>query len=192
MSTTLAKHCVHCMSRMDARANFCGECGAPQEVQQKQQGFAQSFQHAQTFHAPQQQAAPVHAGIQHVVQQKAVTAPSFAQVQKNRAKRPVPKELQEELGKLLCLLARERLFLYMHCVIFLVLNATGIFLSTRAYHGYIGDEITKTIIAMTPLMFINTIALACLSPIKGTKREIARLKEKLSYVRFQIEYHNVF
>jgi hypothetical protein len=46
--------------------------------------------------------------------------------------------------------------------------------------------------AFTPLFFINSIALACLSPIKGTKREIARLKEKLTYVKFQVEYQNLF
>lgn len=146
------------------------------------------------FHAPQHaqaRTAPVHAGVHNQHGRSTTAAPAFAKVQP-KTKRPIPKELQEELTQLLCLVARERLFLYMHCLIFLSMNLFGFWLSMRAYNGYIGDEITKGIIALTPLMFINTVALACLAPIKGTKREIARLKEKLSYVRFQIEYHNLF
>jgi hypothetical protein len=104
----------------------------------------------------------------------------------------VPNELREEINKLICLLAREKVFLIMHWCIFLTLNFTGLFLAFTAYNGYIGDELTKTVMALTPMMFINTIALACLSPIKGTKREIARLKERLTYVRFQAEYSNLF
>lgn len=100
--------------------------------------------------------------------------------------------MKDEINNLVCLLLRERLFLFIHWGIFLSMNLLGLYLSLTAYNGYNGDELTKSVIAMTPLMFINTIALACLAPIKGTKREIARLRERLSYVRFQVEYHNMF
>ncbi len=114
-------------------------------------------------------------------------APSFA-----KPKTDVPQELKEELAKLIVLLARERIFLYMHCGIFLTANLFGFYVAMRCYNGYIGDEMTKLIMSLTPLLFINAIALLCLAPIKGTKREIARLKEQLTYVKFQIEYRNVF
>lgn len=114
-------------------------------------------------------------------------APSFV-----KPKTDVPKELKEELAKLIVLLARERMFLYMHCGIFLCANLFGFYVAMRCYNGFIGDEMSKLMMAMTPLLFINAVALAGLSPIKGTKREIARLKEKLTYVKFQIEYRNVF
>jgi hypothetical protein len=113
--------------------------------------------------------------------------PTFA-----KPKTDVPQELKDELAKLIVLLARERIFLYMHCGIFLTANLFGFYVAMRCYNGFIGDEMSKLIMAMTPLLFINAIALACLAPIKGTKREIARLKEQLTYVKFQIEYRNVF
>jgi len=119
-------------------------------------------------------------------------APSFASLSQKAEPKEIPHELKDEISRLVCTLARERFFLIMHWCIFLALNITGLTFSLIAYNGYIGDELTKTVIALTPLMFINTIALACLSPIKGTKREIARLKERLSYVRFQVEYSNLF
>ena len=45
--------------------------------------------------------------------------------------------------------------------------------------------------AGTPLMFINIPVLMSLVPINGTRKEIAKLKEKLSYVRFQIEFNHL-
>ncbi len=67
------------------------------------------------------------------------------------------------------------------------MNTLGLFLAFTAYNQYIGDELTKTVMGFTPIFFINTIALACLAPIKGTKREIERLREKLKYLKFQVE-----
>ena len=108
------------------------------------------------------------------------------------ARLDVPKELQDELGKLIVLLARERVFLYLHCSVFLSLNLFGFWSALKAYHDFVCDDLTKFIMALTPLMFINSLALFFLSPIKGTKREIARLKERVSYVRFQMDYNSFF
>jgi hypothetical protein len=99
--------------------------------------------------------------------------------------------LRAELTKHVVLLARERLFLYLHCINFLIINAFGFWLSLKAYNEYNADELTKTIIALTPLMFINSIGLVCLAPIRGTKIEIARLKEKVKYIKVQIEFRNI-
>jgi hypothetical protein len=119
---------------------------------------------------------------------EAHAAPAFAHVKEHQ----IPKELQQELGMLMLILARERLFLYMHCIVFLAINIFGFWFSLKAYNGYNCDEITKGVIALTPLLFINSIALACIVPIKGTRREIARLKERITYTRYRIEYHGIF
>jgi len=116
-------------------------------------------------------------------------APKFAAVAPQITH--VDPALRSELAKNIMLLARERMFLYMHCLFFLCINAFGFWLSLKAYNEYNADELTKTIIALTPLMFINTLGLLCLAPIKGTKNEIARLKEKIKYIRVQIEFRNI-
>lgn len=116
-------------------------------------------------------------------------APRFAKVAPKITH--VDPALRAELAKNILLLARERMFLYMHCLFFLVINLFGFWLSLKAYNEYNADELTKTVIALTPLMFINTLGLVCLSPIKGTKLEISRLKEKIKYIRVQIEYRNI-
>ncbi len=183
--------CVHCSTALEITARFCGECGAPGKSRhaaaQDNRNFAQSFA-AHRSPGPMLQSAEHSNGVKTQVLQRAPQkAPSFA-----KPKTDVPQELKEELAKLIVLLARERIFLYMHCGIFLSANLFGFYIAMRAYNGYIGDEMTKLLMSLTPLLFINAIALACLAPIKGTKREIARLKEKLTYVKFQIEYRNVF
>lgn len=186
-------HCVHCNYPIDASGRFCGECGAPtnrSKAQPSHGSFAASFQKTATV-------VPPH--IPHAAAPQAPSAarptapvtppPNFAKVGNRRKITP---ELQAELTTLVCTLARERMFLFFHCFVFLAVNSLGLFLAFTAYNGYIGDEITKTIMAMTPMMFINTIALAGLSPIKGTNREIARIKEKLKLVRSRIEYSNLY
>lgn len=45
--------------------------------------------------------------------------------------------------------------------------------------------------ALFPLLFVNGVALGSLVPIKGTKKEIARLKERMTYLHYQIEYVNL-
>lgn len=116
--------------------------------------------------------------------------PSFAYRSSSKTGE-IPQHLREELNRTVLLLVRERLFLYMHCLIFLTLHVFGLVLTVKAYTEYVGDELTKTAIAITPLLFINSVGLVCLAPIKGTKKEIARLKERLNYLRFQIEYSNI-
>jgi hypothetical protein len=218
---TSTDRCVHCFHPLDHFGRFCGECGAPSSKSRKPEvpatpaalaaaiapskyetSFIASFQQTPTVmhqhEAPTAQAlvppAPLHKGEDFSSRPARVEpqrTPSFAQVS-SKISTEVPNELREEINNLVCLLLRERMFLFIHWGIFLSMNLLGLFLSITAYNGYNGDELTKSVIAMTPLMFINTIALACLAPIKGTKREIARLRERLSYVRFQVEYHNMF
>jgi hypothetical protein len=170
------KNCVHCASPVPVFARYCGECGAPGH-----------HSHGQGFQFPHAEAQPFK--VVDTQPQGPVRAPSFAAVSDKI--RQINPAVRQELGMMIVLLARERLFLYMHCLIFLTINFFGFWLSIKAHNEYNADELTKTVIALTPLMFINTMGLVCLAPIKGTKQEISRLKERIAYLKAQIEYQNV-
>ncbi|MBX9693417.1 MAG: hypothetical protein K2Z81_13600 [Cyanobacteria bacterium] len=117
-------------------------------------------------------------------------APTFASVASSR-RGAVSPQLIREMQSLHALLLREQLFLIMHWSIFLITNLIGFAFALKCYHGLNGDEVSKIVMALTPLTFINAVGLACLAPIKGTRREIARVKEKMQYVRFQMEVNHV-
>lgn len=159
--------CVHCSCEMELGARFCGDCGVGVTVA--------------TMAKPGASPSPQPNAVNKAV-------PQFAHLSGGKKKRRINPELSAELGGLLTLLLRERIFLVIHCIIFLLVNLFGFSLSIECYTGYIGDEATKIVMAMTPLMFINTIGLACMSPIRGTKKEIARIKEKIQYVRFRMDF----
>jgi hypothetical protein len=110
--------------------------------------------------------------------------------------RPVPAadaaNVPEEIARCQLLLWRERVLLIIHWLIYLSLNLGGIALAVQCYSGFIGDVLTKLWMAGTPLMFINTSALLCFLPIKGTRREIFRLKNRLAYLRFKQEYNHLW
>lgn len=164
--------CVHCSCEMEVGARFCGDCGIGVAVSTMTKPGASS--------PPSPQPSPLSDANK--------TVPQFAHLSGGKKKRRINPELSAELGGLLTLLLRERIFLVIHCIIFLLVNLFGFSLSIECYTGYIGDEATKIVMAMTPLMFINTIGLACMSPIRGTKKEIARIKEKIQYVRFRMDF----
>jgi hypothetical protein len=114
-------------------------------------------------------------------------APKFAHINHSE----IPKELLQELGDLLVVLIRERLFLYFHCTAFVVLTVAGIWLSFKVYNGFIGDEVTRVILSLTPMLFVNCISFGIIAPIMGTKREIQKLKYRLLLVRHRIEYRAI-
>jgi hypothetical protein len=185
---------------MEHSGRFCGECGAPQSKQRPQaqpqaqssDSFISSFQRTGTVHHPSspqttfdpQSPARPQAPAAHL------QTPGFARPEGTH--KEIPAEIRSEIGAVLVGLAREKVFLVIHWCVFLGMNCLGLFLAFTAYNQYIGDELTKTVMGFTPIFFINTIALACLAPIKGTKREIERLREKLKYLKFQVEYHSLF
>ncbi len=117
-------------------------------------------------------------------------APSFAPLSAKHFAAPDPK-LQTEAGKIMLLLARERLFLYMHWAIALTVQGIGCWIAYQCYTGYIGDDLTRLMMASTPFLYINSTGLICIVPIRGCRKEIARLKEKLNLIRFQIEYNHL-
>ncbi len=125
-----------------------------------------------------------------VTEQLPLSVPNFAPVSQRHGKAP-SEELRAEAGKLMVLLARERIFLYMHWLIFLGINLIGFWIAHKCYTEYLGDDLTRIMMSSTPILYINSTALICIVPIRGTRKEIARLKEKLNYVKFQIEYEHL-
>lgn len=115
--------------------------------------------------------------------------PSFARAQ--RLNRVIPQEMRDEMSTLLATLVRERFFLIFHYLIFLVTNLFGLWMAIKCYVEFNGDELSKLLIATTPLMFINLVALCSLVPIKGTKREIARVKERMTYLKLAMEFDQI-
>jgi hypothetical protein len=114
-------------------------------------------------------------------------APSFAEVHIHQVNE-APKELRDELDKLFAFLTRERFFLCCHYLTYIAVNLFGFSLALKAYNEYIGDEATKLVVALGPFSVFNLLAFLSFPQIKGTRKEIARLKERLTYVRYQIEY----
>jgi hypothetical protein len=166
-------HCPVCNEALLPQSKFCGDCGSPahQHTDSNRNNISDAQLH--THHA------------------QAVSMPAFAQVSEELRK-AIPPELKKEYRKLTTLLARERFFLLAHYLIFLCANLFGFWTSFKAYNElFYADEISRTVMALFPLFFINCVALGCLVPIKGTKHEITRLKERLAYLHYQIEYVNL-
>lgn len=164
--------CSNCNDHVEVMAKFCGSCGfivAPNSF-----NIDQFPEHARLKSEALEQDAP----------QK---LPDFAMpkvTQENQRSH----ELSAEQQKVMFLLSRERFFLYAHILTFLAINLFGFWVAWKCYADFIGDEMSKAMIASTPFLFINSIGLLCIVPIKGTRAEIARLKEKLSYVKFNMEF----
>ncbi|MBX9949380.1 MAG: zinc ribbon domain-containing protein [Candidatus Obscuribacterales bacterium] len=157
--------CAACSSPNDAGARFCGECGV--SMHRPQMDTAQSV----CNNAP--------GGAQ---------APSFA---RPRTRNTVDPAISRELGSLLVLLMRERIFLIMHWTIFVTLSLIGFGLAMKCYTEFHGDDMSKLMMAITPMLFINLSALVCLTPIKGTKREIERIQEKIAYLKFSVRFKHL-
>jgi hypothetical protein len=119
-------------------------------------------------------------------------APVFSHLHSTQQARGVPKELQEELGKLMVAIARERLFLYFHWLCFLAFHFSGFMLAYNMYQDFAGDEASKIIVCLPSLFFLNLTAFFILPLIKSTRFMIARLKEQLTYIHYRIEYRDLW
>lgn len=217
---TSPAHCHACTNSVEENAKFCGECGTitqfgsgvyqalPEDVTSSIDGttnsdvtyddlaLLESYRLAQRSGSDVQWApTPTPTNnqgevIEHTSEN--VVAPGF--VQKSQAtprQKGVSESLIREMQSLNALLLREKFFLVMHWSIFLAANLLGLYLASKCYYGFMGDEVTRFVLALTPLTFINATALACLAPIKGTKREISRVKERLQYIKVQLEYSDL-
>jgi hypothetical protein len=166
--------CSNCNDYLESEAKFCGSCGfivAPNS-------FSLSELTEQQARLLSRPSAPMDDDAPYV--------PSFA-VPVTQPNRRVT-ELSDEAHKLMVLLARERIFLYFLIASFLCINLFGCWAAWTCYSGFNGDEMSKMVMASTPFLFINLVALVVIVPIKGTKKEIARLKTRLSHTQFNLEY----
>lgn len=201
------KYCRHCSSQVEVGAKFCGDCGTSAEMAINRAGIPGVKKHIPTFAVPDTVSYAKLAELERekgfqntddldesptettqVVVAKTTNTPTFAK----QKKAVVPSELIDELKSLNTALLREQLFLIFHWCIFLISNLIGFAFSMKCYFQFHGDEVSKIMMALTPLTFINLVAFACLSPIKGTRAEIARIKERIKFVKIKIEYRNIF
>ncbi|MBK7746691.1 MAG: hypothetical protein QG625_3343 [Cyanobacteriota bacterium erpe_2018_sw_39hr_WHONDRS-SW48-000098_B_bin.30] len=184
--------CAHCNHYIESVAKFCGNCGAahnatPTPVENKVSNVKHITDELRAFASSKNRAESNRANVVSAAQAKNSATPSFAR----KKKKAVSPAIREELLHIETMLVRERFFLLMHCGIFLVINLIGLFIACKCYFEYIGDEITKIMMASTPLLFINLVGLTCLVPIKGTKKEIARLVERKTYLKLHVEYDSL-
>jgi hypothetical protein len=163
--------CPHCTEVNEARAKYCGSCGYTTRPPQEKAPLVD----------PRAVTIPNFGGT------GPLTAPNFATVTASVAPKQ-SSELQNEMMQLQTVLLRERMLLALHWATLIGSNLIGFWLAMKCHHEFIGDEVTRMVIASTPLLFINTCGLLCIVTIKGTRKEIARLKERISYVKFKLEY----
>jgi len=155
--------CRSCGNELEFAAKFCGNCGCVAA-----------------------EGSEPTADIQ-LVEAPLPSLPNFAQVSPKSAGQ-INSEFQAEADRIMILLARERFFLFIHWFCFIGLNLLGVWLAIKCYVEFIGDDVSKLMMACTPLLFINSLALMCIIPLRGTKKQVAHLEEQLSYIKFQVEF----
>ncbi len=174
--------CTHCSVAIESSSKFCGNCGAPR----MHSHFGQAGFDPVISKTAIQASNAINA---RAAQSFNKSTPSFAK--NKRQSRSIPPEMRAEMASLMAAELRERIFLFLHYVVFLVTNLIGLFITVKCYVEFAGDELAKMMIAATPLMFINLVALCGLVPIKGTKREIARIKERMTYLKLAMEFDSI-
>ena len=177
--------CLHCSAAIhasDTSSKFCGNCGAPRMHSRFGPGNVDPIISKTAIQSS-------NAINEKLAQSTNRSTPAFAK--NKRQSRSIPPEMRAEMASLMAAELRERIFLFMHYAVFLVTNMIGLFISVKCYVEFAGDELAKMMIAATPLMFINLIALCGLVPIKGTKKEIARIKERMTYLKLAMEFDSI-
>lgn len=152
--------CGQCNEEIESRAKFCGQCGNVMVVPHK---------------ARHEDSKPVRCTNE---------LPSFARAQFA----DMTPKVRAEINSIMSALFRERFILILNTVVLLGVNLFGFSLSLKAYTEFNGDEMAKLIIAFTPFLFVNGVGFVAMIPIRGTKREIYRLQQRLQFLRAQMEY----
>jgi hypothetical protein len=154
--------CRHCQQVLSRQARFCSNCGSSVQVPEQA--------HFSPEHLPK--------------------IPQFAQRGKGHE---VPTEQREKLAELLVLLARERLLLYLQVASFIAINALGFWWAFKIYQVFAvrTDHAASLSCGLTPVLLVNSVALVMLAPMTGTRKEIARLKQGILFIRHQIDYQHI-
>jgi hypothetical protein len=209
-SATVIKQCGSCGTVEDHGSSFCSHCGSSNWTgAPTYPAYAYSSRPAQAptnfnsdfnFPYPQlsHQGTPTLVLPEHMPNNlpagmaRALTnlsdshVPNFAHVRHEAPS--VLRQKQVEMAKLTVILARERLFLLTHFIIFAIVNVIGLWLSVKCYNEFIGDEMTRLMIGCSPFWIFNILGLVCLVPIRGTREGIARLKDQIAHLKVSIEY----
>jgi len=176
--------CPNCNEYLLPESKFCGECGSANT------GKIVQAQTVQTQTSPNFSNQNLSSEYLNSQRKQISGTPAFAQVSQ-QLRRPISPELKQEYCKVTCLLARERVFLLFHYLFFLGGNLFGLSCAFKAYNGLVADEVTRVVVALVPVFFINTVSFGAVVPIGGTKKEIARLKDRITHLHYQIEYTNL-
>lgn len=161
-SSIFAAKCAKCGENIEQQAKFCGQCG---EVM---------VQPRTTQRTPQ--------ATRCTNETPTFARASFADI--------TPK-VKAEINQIVSALFRERCILILNTCILLGVNLFGFSLSLKAYSEFNGDEMAKLIIAFTPFLFVNCVGCVAMIPIRGTKREIYRLQQRLQFLRAQMDFNHL-
>ncbi len=158
--------CGQCGEPIESQAKFCGHCGNVMAI-------AQSMR--VNLHTESKSARCAN------------EVPRFA-----RAKfADVTPKVKAEITQIMTALFRERFILILNTIVLLSVNLLGFWLSLKAYTEFNGDEMAKLVIAFTPFLFVNSLGFVTMIPIRGTKREIYRLQQRLHFLRAQMDYSHL-
>jgi len=155
--------CGKCGEGIEAQAKFCGQCGNIMHIPQNTTAQEQKFVRCTN------------------------STPAFAKAHFD----DVAPKVRAEINQIMSALFRERFILILNTLLLLGVNLFGFCLSLKAYTEFNGDEMSKLIIAFTPFLFVNCVGFVAMIPIRGTKREIYRLQQRLIFLRAQIDYSHL-
>src|ERR1700722_17622906 len=133
-----ALSCPTCNETFLPESKFCGECGTATT--------------SKVIYAPNNHNFNnLNLSSEYLNTQRKQVAgtPAFAQVSPSLRK-PISPQLKQEYCKVSCLLARERVFLLLHYLLFLTGNLFGLWCAFKAYNGLVADEVTRAVIALVP------------------------------------------
>jgi hypothetical protein len=153
--------CVACPKQVSRHATSCDSCGRPQLR------FVEPLK---------TDAAALH--LKHVPK-FAMVAPKYNGVE--------GQNLTAEYKKLVILMARERVSIVLHWLVFALISLVGLIIAAKIYFEFMGDPATRLVAASGPLLWINIGAFVSISFVNKTKKEMEALREKISYVRFKID-----
>lgn len=157
--------CGQCGEFIESQAKFCGQCGNVMAVPQNTRGPLQVERSPRCTNE----------------------VPRFARAQFS----DITPKVKAEINQIMSALFRERFLLILNTIVLLGVNLFGFFLSIKAYTEFIGDDVAKLVIAFTPFLFVNSIGFITMIPIRGTKREIYRLQQRLQFLRAQMDYSHL-
>lgn len=182
-----AHKCAHCSGLIEAGAKFCGQCGVHNSFSDDVlQAHAQSSLQPAIAGAGSETVTPQTTAFERM--QLGGQTPAFARAHYENAS---PKVIAE-IRSIMSALARERTILLVNTVVLVCVNLFGFWLSMKCYTEFIGDDVAKFIIALVPFLFVNCVGCVAMIPIRGTKREIYRLNEKLKVLKATMDYGHLW